>query len=93
MEEQKTISIIGSLNRLIYESDTFKIAQIYVKKVEAGRPAYNDDGHTITLTGDMSIVSNYDYIIECEYSVHPKYGPQYKLITSRLDRPIETMSA
>lgn len=93
MEEQKTISIIGSLNRLIYENDTFKIAQIYVKKVEAGRPAYNDDGHTITLTGDMSIVSNYDYIIECEYSVHPKYGPQYKLITSRLDRPIETMSA
>lgn len=93
MEEQKTISIIGSLNRLIYESDTFKIAQIYVKKVEAGRPAYNDDGHTITLTGDMSIVPNYDYIIECEYSVHPKYGSQYKLITSRLNRPIETMSA
>lgn len=93
MEEQKTISIIGSLDRLIYESDTFKIVRIYVDKVEEGNPVYNDDGQTITLTGDISIIPKYDYIIECEYTVHPKYGPQYKLITSRLNRAIETMSA
>ena len=93
MEEQKTISIIGSLDRLIYESDTFKIVRIYVDKVKEGNPVYNDDGQTITLTGDIFIIPKYDYIIECEYTVHPKYGPQYKLITSRLNRAIETMSA
>lgn len=93
MAENKTLSFVGTLNRVIYSNDNFQIASIFVKKVEAGKPMYSGDDHTLVVKGNMSIMKGYDYAIECEYTVHPQYGPQYSLISSRLDSPIENMTA
>lgn len=85
------IKFVGTIDHVFFKKDDFVIATMKVQKLLDGAIKYNNYGEVV-FKGEMTMLPEHSYIITGGFVNDDRYGPQYKLIESRLKNPIETMS-
>lgn len=89
----ETIEFIGSIDKIRFQANdsTFKIVTVKISKLLEGNPKENMFGDVV-FKGEMAMLSGDDYYFKGLLEDNEKYGPQYKLLFSRRDKPVEKMS-
>ena len=85
------IEVTGQLGRIIFEAkdSDFQIATLILKDVKDIKEAGSAE---IVVKGEMSLLNNTDYIFRGELIVDKRYGNQYKLISIKRKKLIESLS-
>lgn len=91
MDSSEVIEFVGSINKVIWSKDSFKIATMRVSEIKQGAPHYS--GGDLIFKGEMNMMPQNEYIIRGRYVEHPKYGGQYDFLFAKLKDPLEKMTA
>lgn len=94
MAATNKVVFVGRLNRILWASkdNDFKIVSFDVRRTVDGK-LIDTPYKTVTVKGDMVLVEDTDYIVSGALIKNEKYGDQYDLISLKLEKPIEGMSA